>query len=41
MQGRPDDAVREYETFLAAWHAADEGLEPLADARERLARMKR
>jgi serine/threonine protein kinase/tetratricopeptide (TPR) repeat protein len=41
MQGRAGAAASEYELFLAAWHGADEGLAPLADARERLAGLSR
>jgi len=38
--GRPADAKREYEVFLAAWSEADEGLPKLVDAQQRLAGLR-
>ncbi len=38
--GRYDDAIKQYETFLDIWKNADEGLESVEDAKERLAKLK-
>jgi len=38
--GRFDDAIEQYETFLSIWRNADEGLEVVEDARERLAALR-
>ncbi len=38
--GRKQDAIEQYETFLDIWKNADEGLESVEDAKERLAKLK-
>ena len=38
--GRIDDAAGQYETFLHIWENADGGIESIADAKTRLARLK-
>jgi tetratricopeptide (TPR) repeat protein len=38
--GRTAEAVEQYETFLDIWKNADEGLESVEDAKQRLARLK-
>jgi tetratricopeptide (TPR) repeat protein len=38
--GWVDKAIEQYETFLDIWKNADEGLESVEDAKERLARLK-
>ena len=39
VAGRIDDAIEQYETFIDIWKNADEGLESIADAKARLARL--
>jgi len=39
--GRKQDAIEQYETFLDIWRNADEGIEIIKDAKERLARLKK
>ena len=39
--GWTDKAVEQYEIFLDIWKSADEGLESVKDAKERLAGLKR
>ena len=36
----PDKATEQYQTFLTIWQTADPGLEVVADARERLSRLR-
>ncbi|UCE25076.1 MAG: hypothetical protein JSU74_03235, partial [Candidatus Zixiibacteriota bacterium] len=38
--GQTDKAVVQYEEFLGWWKNADPGLEPIDDAKQRLARLK-
>ncbi|MCH8028101.1 MAG: protein kinase [candidate division Zixibacteria bacterium] len=38
--GRYDDAIKQYETFLDIWRDADEGIEIIEDAKERLAKLR-
>ncbi|MEE8403768.1 MAG: tetratricopeptide repeat protein, partial [candidate division Zixibacteria bacterium] len=38
--GRYDDAVKQYETFLDIWRNADDDIEMIEDAKERLAKLK-
>ena len=38
--GRFDDAIKQYETFLDIWRDADDGIEIIEDAKERLAKLK-
>ena len=38
--GRTDEAIKNYEEFLSIWKDADPGIEGLADAKSRLARLR-
>ena len=38
--GQKQDAIEQYETFLDIWKNADEGLESVDDAKERLAKLE-
>jgi cytochrome c-type biogenesis protein CcmH/NrfG len=38
--GRYDEAIQQYETILDIWRDADDGIELIEDAKQRLAKLK-